>query len=173
MKQTAIEILDSHRIMSVSTIRPDGWPQTTIVGYANEGFDIFFLIFRTSQKFANIAHDDRVSIAVGPEPKSLRELAAVYAGAHAGEITDPKLREHAWWLLKRRHSKLMDFESPDLTETALMRATCKYVSVLDFGQGIGHSEQLVVGDGSATEVLPRKDQWGLATGRTHERTAHE
>lgn len=167
MKQAAIEILDSHRIMAVSTIRPDGWPQTTIVGYANQGFDIFFLIFRASQKFANIAHDDRISIAVGAEPRNLRELNAVYAGAHATEIADPKLRERAWTLIRQRHPKLLDFEAPDLVETALMCATCKYVSVLDFGQGIGHSEQLIVGNGTATEVLPRKDAWALATGHTH------
>ena len=57
MKQAAIDILDSHRIMAVSTVRPDGWPQTTFVGYANEGFDIFFMVMRSSQKAANIARD--------------------------------------------------------------------------------------------------------------------
>ena len=50
----AIRILDTHRSMAFSTVRPDGWPQTTIVGYANVGLPIYFLIFRSSQKFANI-----------------------------------------------------------------------------------------------------------------------
>lgn len=36
MLQPAIEILDSQGIMSISTLRPDGWPPTTVVGYANE-----------------------------------------------------------------------------------------------------------------------------------------
>ena len=74
MEQTAITLLNSHRIMAIATARPDGWPQNTIAGYANEGFDIFFLIFRSSQKFANIQCDDRISIAVGGEPSSLGEL---------------------------------------------------------------------------------------------------
>jgi nitroimidazol reductase NimA-like FMN-containing flavoprotein (pyridoxamine 5'-phosphate oxidase superfamily) len=64
MLQPAIDILDRHRMMAISTVRPDGWPQTTMVGYANDGWDVYFLIFRESQKFNNISRDDRVSIAV-------------------------------------------------------------------------------------------------------------
>lgn len=44
VQQQAVQILDRHRIMAISTVRPDGWPQTTIVGYANDGLDIFFLV---------------------------------------------------------------------------------------------------------------------------------
>jgi nitroimidazol reductase NimA-like FMN-containing flavoprotein (pyridoxamine 5'-phosphate oxidase superfamily) len=131
--ETAIKILDSHRIMAISTVRPDGWPQTTIVGYANDGLTIYFLIFRSSQKFANIAHDDRVSIAIGEEPRNLRELNAVYAGGHASEVTDLKQAEHAWRLLTNRHPNLSHFEVPEKTETALMCVQCKYRSVLDYG----------------------------------------
>ncbi|MBV8908539.1 MAG: pyridoxamine 5'-phosphate oxidase family protein, partial [Sphingomonas sp.] len=57
MEHPAITILNANRIMAISTVRPDGWPQTTIVGYANRGFDIHFLIFRGSQKYANLQHD--------------------------------------------------------------------------------------------------------------------
>ena len=144
MKQAAIDILDTHRIMAVSTARPDGWPQTTFVGYANEGFDIFFMIFRSSQKFANIARDDRISIAVGEEPESLDELRAVYAAAHASEVTDAKQRDYAWAVLRTRHPNLAGFDMPDLSESAIMRATCQYVSVLDYTQGFGHREELTL-----------------------------
>src|SRR5688500_8196614 len=103
MEKDAIRILDSRRTMAISTVRPDGWPQTTIVGYANEGWVVYFVILRSSQKFANIQRDGRVSIAVGEEPRDLRELKAIYAGAHANEVTDLKLGEHAWRLLVQRH----------------------------------------------------------------------
>lgn len=144
MLQPAIEILDSQRMMAVSTVRPDGWPQTTIVGYANDGWSIYFLIYRSSQKFANIEHDDRISIAVSGEPHSLSDIKAVYAGAHASEVTDEKERSFAWTLLLKRHPNLADFGVPDQSETALMRAACKYVSVLDYSKGIGHTEALTV-----------------------------
>ena len=68
VEHPAIRILNANRMMAISTVRPDGWPQTTIVGYANRGFELLFMIYRSGQKFANIAKDDRVSIAVGDTP---------------------------------------------------------------------------------------------------------
>jgi nitroimidazol reductase NimA-like FMN-containing flavoprotein (pyridoxamine 5'-phosphate oxidase superfamily) len=126
--------------MAISTVRPDGWPQTTIVGYANDGLAIYFIVFRSSQKFANIQHDDRVSIAVGEEPRDLHHLEAVYAAAHAFEVTDLKQAEHAWRLLIQRHPNLGHFQQPEGSETALMCANCKFLSVLDYSQGVGHAE---------------------------------
>jgi nitroimidazol reductase NimA-like FMN-containing flavoprotein (pyridoxamine 5'-phosphate oxidase superfamily) len=163
VEHNAVKILNAHSIMSISTVRPDGWPQTTVVGYANAGFDIYFMIFRSSQKFANIQRDDRISIAVAAEPADLSALKAVYAGAHASEVTDPKQREEAWRLLMQRHSNLAGFQLPDARDAAFMRATCKYVSMLDFTQGIGHREQLTVDDqGVPVEMDQEKDQWGSA-----------
>ena len=140
----AIRILDGQRLMAVSTVRPDGWPQTTIVGYANIGLVIYFLIFRASQKFENISKDNRVSIAVAPEPRNLGELQAVYAGATASEVVDPAERDQAWRLLVERHPNLADYELPSTSVTALMRANCKYVSVLDYATSWGAAETFTV-----------------------------
>jgi hypothetical protein len=49
MRSEGVRILDENRLMAIATIRPDGWPQNTIVGYANAGFTVYFLIFRASQ----------------------------------------------------------------------------------------------------------------------------
>ena len=163
MEENAAQILDGHRIMAISTLRPDGWPQTTIVGYANDALVIYFLIFRLSQKFANIRHDNRVSIAVGGEPRDMREAKAVFAGAHASEVVEPKQREHAWRLLVQRHPNLADFDLPGSFEAALMRADCKYVSVLDYSKGLGHTEALSIGDDNATLMRgPQRDDWGYS-----------
>ena len=55
MQENAIEILNSHSTMAISTLRADGWPQTTIVGYANDGSDFFIFSFsdrvRSSRTF--------------------------------------------------------------------------------------------------------------------------
>lgn len=133
-------------MMAVSTVRPDGWPQTTIVGYANDDWTVYFLIFRASQKFANIQHDNRISIAVSGDPNYLSDIKAVYAGAHASEVTDANERKHAWSLLMQRHPNLADFGMPDQNDTALLSAACKYVSVLDYSQDIGHTEAITVGE---------------------------
>ena len=103
MQERAIEILGMYRTMAISTLRPDGWPQTTIVGYANDGLTLYFLVFRTSQKLANMRQDKRISIAIGGEPDP-DGLTAVYAAAHASEVSDPKERDRqqralTLWLL--------------------------------------------------------------------------
>ncbi len=145
MEQPAIEILNQNKLMTIATVRPDGWPQTTIVGYANEGWRLYFLIYRTSQKFENIARDDRVSISVGHEPRELRDIKAVYAGCHAREVTDLNERSRAWTLLAERHPSLTDLAPPQNDDVATMVAECRHVSVLDYSLGLGHSESLTVG----------------------------
>lgn len=156
--------------MAISTVRPDGWPQTTVVGYANRGFDIFFLIFRGSQKYANIQHDARISIAVAPEPAELEELKAIYAGLKAEEITDSQERDQAWALLMERHSNLAGFKISDANQAVFMRGRCRHVSMLDYGQGLGHREQLTIDDsGVVTDVDPSKDDWGTSAAETFER----
>jgi len=144
MEQPAIAILDANRIMSIATLRSDGWPQNTIVGYANVGFRLYFLIYRTSQKFENISRDNRVSIAVGHEPAELSKVKAVYAGCKAREVTDLGERSRAWMLLAQRHPNLTDLAPPQLDEVATMVAECSHVSVLDYSLGLGHTETLTL-----------------------------
>jgi nitroimidazol reductase NimA-like FMN-containing flavoprotein (pyridoxamine 5'-phosphate oxidase superfamily) len=167
VKDDAIRILDQHRTMAISTLRPDGWPQTTIVGYANVGLTVYFLIFRSSQKFANIEHDDRISIAIGEEPRDLSELNALYAGAHAYEVKDSGEREDAWRLLRQRHPNLASFQLPEQSEAALMRAECKYVSMLDYRIAPGHHQALTVDpDGAMAAESHEKDAWGSRAARS-------
>lgn len=167
MEHPAITILNANRIMAISTVRPDGWPQTTIVGYANRGFDIYFLIFRGSQKYANLQRDDRISIAVAPEPSELEQLKAVYAGLRVKEVTDTQEQNEAWRLLMERHANLAGFKIPNSNQAVFMRGRCKYVSVLDFSQGPGHREELTLDEsGALTEKDRSKDEWGTSAADT-------
>jgi nitroimidazol reductase NimA-like FMN-containing flavoprotein (pyridoxamine 5'-phosphate oxidase superfamily) len=149
MEQPAITILDDNRIMTIATVRPDGWPQATIVGYANQGFRIYFLIYRNSQKFRNIALNNRVAITVAHEPAQLSDIKAVYAGCAVHEVIDLAERSRAWELLAKRHPNLTDLAPPQGGEVATMAADCKHLSVLDYGQGLGHSESLTLADTEA------------------------
>lgn len=160
MQDSSIEILDSYRTMALSTLRPDGWPQTTIVGYANDGLTLYFLIFRSSQKLRNIRHDKRVSLAVGGESKELGQVTAVYAAAHASEVTAADERARAWQLLVSRHPNLKDFEPPERTQAAMMKAECKHISVVDYRKGLGHTEELSVSGDTLETATARTEDWG-------------
>ena len=162
MDQAATEILDAHRTMAISTLRPDGWPQTTFVGYANDGLTLFFLIFRSSQKLANIRRDKRVSLAVGGDEEQVSQLTAVYAAAHAAEVTDANDRARAWNLLVARHPNLADFELPDRDEAAMMRAACQHVTVLDYRRGPGHTEEISIDGSDPAHQIVKNDAWGTS-----------
>ena len=36
IKRKILELLNQHRIMTIATLRADGWPHATTAGYAND-----------------------------------------------------------------------------------------------------------------------------------------
>jgi nitroimidazol reductase NimA-like FMN-containing flavoprotein (pyridoxamine 5'-phosphate oxidase superfamily) len=162
MKDKAIQILDQDRLMALATIRPDGWPQATIVSYANDGILIYFIISRTSQKFANIAKDDRVSMVIGGDFYDPASIRALSVAARASEVRDPRQRKHAVGLLLDRHPGLRKLEPPEPGHSAVMRANPEIMTVLDYSKGFGHADLLTVGPGGLVEMTPaRDDDWGF------------
>jgi hypothetical protein len=84
-----MELPNEHRIMSISTNRPDGWPQTTVVGYVNDGFLLYCLVPRNSQKYANVLRDPRVSIAIGSDVADPRNIKRLSLAGRASVVTHP------------------------------------------------------------------------------------
>ncbi len=163
MQNKAIAILDENRLMAIATLRPDGWPQTTMVGYANEDLLIYFIVSRQSQKFANIERDNRVSLVVGKdfhEPSTIKGLSIA---AHASEIRDEKQRQRAVHLLLDRHPALRKLEPPEPDHSAVMRAYPAIVTILDYSRGFGHSDVLTVSPGGVEMTPARDDDWGFGT----------
>lgn len=162
MELKAIEILDANRLMAISTVRPDGWPQATMVSYANDGLLIYFVVSRLSQKFANIENDDRVSIAIGRDCEKPGSIRALSIAAHASEVRDPKQREGAIDLVLKRHPGLASLPRPAHAHAAVMRAPCSIVTILDYSKGFGHADVLTIGPGGPAGMEPaRPDDWGF------------
>jgi nitroimidazol reductase NimA-like FMN-containing flavoprotein (pyridoxamine 5'-phosphate oxidase superfamily) len=164
MKDKAIQILDQNRLMAIATVRPDGWPQATMVGYANEGLLLYFVISRSSQKFSNISADNRVSIVIGRDFHDPATIKALSIAARADEVRDPNQRKRAVRLLLDRHPGLARLEPPNQEHSAVMRANPEIVTVLDYEKGFGHSDLLTVGPGGLAEMTAaRDDDWGFGT----------
>lgn len=164
MKQKAVDILQDSRLMAIATLRPDGWPQATMVSYANEGILIYFVVSRQSQKFANIECDDRVSLVIGRDFHDPATIKALSIAARASEVRDPKQRERAIRLLLDRHPGLKKLERPDPDHSAVMRANPEIITILDYSNGFGHADLLTVGPGGLTNMTAaRDDDWGFGT----------
>lgn len=164
MKEKAIQLLAENRLMALSTVRPNGWPQTTMVSYANEDILIYFIVSRQSQKFANIEKDDRVSIAIGRDFHDPTTIKALSIAARASEVRDPDQRERAVRLLLERHPGLRKLERPEPGHSAVMRANPEVITILDYAKGFGHADLLTVGPGGLTDMTAaRDDDWGFGT----------
>jgi general stress protein 26 len=166
LKARILELLDEHRVMAVATLRADGWPQTTMVGYIHDGLTLYFAVARASQKFANIERDGRVSIALGHEqPTRLRGLSMA---AHAEPVTDSAEIDRVNELMRERYHEQAVF-SPRETSSALMRVLPVVISLIDLGKGPGEPELISVADPGSTQRIKAKD---VRTGATREILIH-
>lgn len=64
MRTKILELLARHNNMTIATVRPDGYPQATTVGYVNDGLSIYFGCGAQSQKAQNLARNNKVSAAI-------------------------------------------------------------------------------------------------------------
>lgn len=161
MKDKAVKILDENRLMAIATLRSDGWPQTTLVGYANDDILIYFVVSRQSQKFQNIIRDDRVSLVIGRDFHDPSTIRALSIAANASEVRDEKQRWHAVQMLLERHPGLKRLEPPDAEHSAVMRAMPTIITILDYSKGFGHSDVLTVSPGGVEMTPARDDDWGF------------
>src|SRR5512134_2386774 len=88
MKRKILALLDGHRIMTIATLRPDGWPQATTVGYVNEGLTLWFLCGLDSQKAKNLARDNRVSITIDDDTPDIMSITGLSMAARAHRVSD-------------------------------------------------------------------------------------
>jgi nitroimidazol reductase NimA-like FMN-containing flavoprotein (pyridoxamine 5'-phosphate oxidase superfamily) len=162
MEDDIIAILEANRLMAISTVMPNGWPQATLVGYANDGLLIYFVVSRAGQKFANIQRDHRVAIAISrdyEDPIQIRELSIA---AEASEVTDPKQREHAIDLLLERRPSMKKLDRPNPATAAVMRAALRIVTISDYTKGFGHADVVTLGPAGIIDMqAARPDDWGF------------
>ena len=142
LKQQILKLLGKHRIMTIATMRPDGWPQATTVGYANDGMTLYFLCGQDSQKAENLAHDDRVSLTINEDSDQVMDIKGLSMAAHSTRISDPADGQKAMGLLFARYPEQdnIPFEAPSPADVALFRITPKVISVLDYSKGFAHTD---------------------------------
>lgn len=137
-----LTLLDQHRTMTIATLRPDGWPQATTVGYANEGLTLYFLCAPDSQKAANLAQDDRVSLTIDHDTPQVMEIAGLSMAAHAQAVTDPAEAEKALRMLMLKYPEQVAPPEPVPApgDVRIFRVTPTVISVLDYSKGFGHTD---------------------------------
>ena len=142
IRRKILGLLDQHRIMTVATLRPDGWPQATTVGYANDGLRLYFLCGLDSQKAANLARDNRVSLTIDHDTPQVMEIAGLSMAARAEAVVDAMEGEKAMRMLMEKYPRqnALPLPMPKFADVRIFRLTPTLISVLDYSRGFGHTD---------------------------------
>jgi general stress protein 26 len=142
IRRKILALLDQHRIMTIATLRPDGWPQATTVGYVNEGLTLYFLCGRDSQKAANLAQNDRVSLTIDHDTPQVMEITGLSMAAHAQPVLDRQEANKVLPMLPQKYPEQVNLPlpvpAPD--DVTMFRVTPTIISVLDYSKRFGHTD---------------------------------
>lgn len=127
--------------MTIATLRPDGWPQATTVGYANDGLTLYFLCGTESQKAHNLLRDNRVSLTIDEDTAQVMAIEGLSMAALAQPVTDPHEAQKALRLMAERYpSQNVPLPMPTPDDVRVFRVTPTVISVLDYSKGFGHTD---------------------------------
>ena len=148
LKSKILELLAGHRVMTVATLRPDGWPQATTVGYASEGLTLYFLCGRESQKAANLARDNRLSLTIDHDPDNVFTITGLSMAAHAEPVTDHAEGKRIMQLLAAKYpaDANLGMTMPEPEQVRLFRVRPKVISLLDYSKGFAHTDLVTLED---------------------------
>ena len=139
-----VSILGGANEMTLATVRPDGYPQATTVSYVHDGLTIYFGTAATSQKARNIGLSDKVSLTVTLPYDRSEEILGLSMGARAALVTDPAEIARIGELMLARFPQGADFGPDESDAIALFSIKPVVVSVLDYRNGIGHTDLVEV-----------------------------
>lgn len=137
-----LQILNQNRIMTIATLRSDGWPQATAVGYVNDGFKLYFLCGLDSQKSKNIARDSRVSLTINDDPAQIMEITGVSMAARAIAVLDRTEAQKVLSMLPSKYPDQKNFPGPmpEPEQVRIYRLEPVVISLLDYSKGFGHTD---------------------------------
>jgi nitroimidazol reductase NimA-like FMN-containing flavoprotein (pyridoxamine 5'-phosphate oxidase superfamily) len=144
LQSKVVELLRQHRIMTIATLRPDGWPQATTVGYVSEGLTLWFLCGLQSQKARNLALDNRVSITVDHDTSDIMAITGLSMAARAHPVRDRSEARRVLGLLASAYVESSTINPPmpmpGPEDGAVFRVEPEVISVLDYTKGFGHTD---------------------------------
>jgi general stress protein 26 len=140
------EVMDHQSDLTLATLRKDGWPQANTVSYAHDGLVIFFGTAKDSQKVKNIQHCDKVSLTINEDYQGdWNKIKGISMAATATILKDKAEVQHAIDCIIKRFPAAADWASTeDMANMAYLKLTPSVISLLDYEQGFGHTEQISI-----------------------------
>jgi general stress protein 26 len=140
MESFVLDIMKDHNILTLATLREDGYPQATTVTYVNDGQTIYFVTARDSQKVKNITSCNKVSLTIDKEYEDWKKIKGLSMAATAEVLTNPDEIGYAMNCFVKKFPQVPE----DPMAFAVVRITPKVISVLNYELGFGHSDLVEV-----------------------------
>ncbi len=143
MEESVLDILQNHRILTLATLRDDGYPQANTVSYANDGLTLYFVTDATASKVKNISTCNKVSLTIDRDYADWSKIKGVSMGAIAEVMTNPEEIEKAMGLLMQKFPAFQEMPEPE-EPPAIIKITPEIVSVLNYEIEFGHTDLVEV-----------------------------
>ena len=140
LRRFVLDVLAAHEVLSLATLRADGWPQATTVGYVNDGLTLFAATGAQAQKVLNIRRDARVSLTINGGKAEWSGLRGLSMAASAEVLSSRSEIQRVARLVKRKFPALADFSDLERDRGwAFLRIEPQVISIIDYARGFGHS----------------------------------
>jgi PPOX class probable F420-dependent enzyme len=140
LQRLILELLARHNLLTLATVREDGWPQATTVAYASERMTIYVATGSDAQKVRNIRRDNRVSLTIDHDEPDWNRIQGLSMAATAEVVSSLSEIHHATALLKKKFPALLEFGDPESERGwSFLRITPRIVSLIDYTRGFGHT----------------------------------
>ena len=140
LRAFVVDLLASHELLTLATVREDGWPQATTVGYVNDGLTLFVATGAEAQKVRNIRRDPRVSLTVNGANADWTRLQGLSMAASAQVLDSRSEIQRVARLMKKKFPSLVEFSDPERERGwAFLRIVPQVISIIDYTRGFGHS----------------------------------
>lgn len=146
-QQFVLDLLTTTHDLTLATLRPDGYPQATVVSYVNDGLTLYAGIGIDSQKAHNIRHSDKVSATITAPYANWRDIRGLSLAGSAAFVDGATENAHVADLMLYRFPEARQFlhAGSGMWPGALfVRIVPRIISVLDYACGFGHTELYVV-----------------------------
>src|SRR5262249_37006021 len=140
LRAFVVELLSANEVLTLATLREDGWPQANRLAYVNEGLTLYAATGADSAKLLNLRRDPRVSLTVDAGKADWASLRGVSMAAHAQVLDSRSEIQRVARLMKRRFPPPAAFSAPERARGwAFLRLVPRVISVIDYARGFGHS----------------------------------
>ena len=137
LRAIILNLLSHHNIMTLATVRPDGFPQATTVYYVNDGLALYFATDPVSQKAANIMLNNKVSVAIAGETENANKLRALSLSGTAAKVTDSTRVHDLQIRLFKAVPQAKRFAPSSAQQLAIYSISPIVMSLVDYAAGYG------------------------------------